>query len=67
MSSLLTWGLRIHSPSICSVSYSMGLSIHMHGECERSKQSCIGIIITVYSIEPYFICRDFPNLVCSTV
>ena len=42
--------------------YSMGLSIHMHGDCERRKQSHIGIIIRLIQMEPYFVCLDFPNL-----
>ena len=45
MSQLMTWALRIHSPSILAVLYSIGPSIHMPGECMGREQSRIGIII----------------------
>ena len=45
MSYLMTWALRIPSPSIIAVPYSLGLSIHMPGECMGREQSHIGIII----------------------
>ena len=45
MAHLMTWNSRIHSPSIITLPYSMGFSIHMHGECMGREQSRIGIII----------------------
>ena len=45
MSYLMTWNSRIRSPSIVTLPYLMGLSIHMYGECMRREQSRIGIII----------------------
>ena len=45
MSYFMTRESRTHSPSIISVLYSMGPSIHMPGECMGREQSRIGIII----------------------
>ena len=45
MSYLLTWNLCTHSPSISTVLYSLGPSIHMPGECMGREQSRIGILI----------------------
>ena len=39
----MTWNSCMHSPSIITMLYSMGLDIHMHGECMSKEQSRIGI------------------------
>ena len=44
----MTWASRTQSPSIISVLYSMGPSIHMPGECMRREQSRSGIIIRLF-------------------
>ena len=41
----MTQASRIHFQSMIAMLPSMGLSIHMHGECEWREQSRIGIII----------------------
>ena len=41
----MTWNSCIHSPSINTMLYSMGPSIHMPGECMGRTQSRIGILI----------------------
>ena len=59
---LLTWSSRIHSPCIIAMLHSMGLSINMHGECECRKKP-YWYHNMAYSIEPYLVYHDFPNLV----
>ena len=45
MSYLITWNPCIHSPSIITMLFLMGLSIHILGECRGREQSRIGILI----------------------
>ena len=66
----MTWASRTHSPSIISVLYSMGPSIHMPGECMRREQSRSGIIIRLFKngrisfpvISPTCLERQFSQL-----
>ena len=55
--------LCIHSPSIIAMLYSMGSSIHMHGECERNETKPYWYHYMACSMKPYFVCLDFPNLI----
>ena len=61
---LKTWNLCMHSPSIITMLYSMGLSIHMHGECIGREQSRMSILIQLIQWSHILFVFTSPTCIC---
>ena len=62
----MTWASRIHSPSIIAMLYSMGISIHVPGECIGKGTKPYWYHNTAHYKEPCMISLHFPNLLTYT-
>ena len=67
MSFLLTWNSHTHSPSIITVLYSLGPSIHMPGERMGREQGRIGILIRLIKNSRISFSLRFPKLLTGLV